>query len=84
MSSRRPAYRPIYAPARRTWRRCSPVATCSNSLSSKAGCTGLEHKVGTLTPGKDADIVLLKAHRLNVWQLNSAPGENEPERTHAT
>jgi cytosine/adenosine deaminase-related metal-dependent hydrolase len=38
-------------------------------------CTGLEHKVGTLTPGKDADIVLLKADRLNVWPLNNAPGE---------
>jgi 5-methylthioadenosine/S-adenosylhomocysteine deaminase len=39
-----------------------------------ARCTGLEHKVGTLTPGKDADIVLLKADRLNVWPLNNAPG----------
>jgi 5-methylthioadenosine/S-adenosylhomocysteine deaminase len=27
-----------------------------------------------LTPGKDADIVLLKADRLNVWPLNNAPG----------
>jgi cytosine/adenosine deaminase-related metal-dependent hydrolase len=36
--------------------------------------TGLERKVGTLTPGKDADIVLLKADRLNVWPLNNAPG----------
>ncbi len=39
-----------------------------------ARCTGLERKVGTLTPGKDADIVLLKADRLNVWPLNNAPG----------
>jgi cytosine/adenosine deaminase-related metal-dependent hydrolase len=36
--------------------------------------TGLERKVGTLTPGKDADIVLLTADRLNVWPLNNAPG----------
>ena len=34
----------------------------------------IERKVATLTPGKDADIVLLKADRLNVWPLNNAPG----------
>jgi 5-methylthioadenosine/S-adenosylhomocysteine deaminase len=40
----------------------------------KARCTGLERKVGALTPGKDADIVLLDADRLNVWPLDNAPG----------
>jgi cytosine/adenosine deaminase-related metal-dependent hydrolase len=30
--------------------------------------------VGTLTPGKEADVVLLRTDRLNVWPLNSAPG----------
>ena len=40
---------------------------CSSDL-------GLEHKVGTLTPGKEADIVLLAADRINVWPLNNAPG----------
>jgi cytosine/adenosine deaminase-related metal-dependent hydrolase len=39
-----------------------------------ARCTGLESKIGTLTPGKQADIVLLKADRLNVWPLNNAAG----------
>jgi cytosine/adenosine deaminase-related metal-dependent hydrolase len=39
-----------------------------------ARCAGLESKVGTLTPGKEADIVLLTADRLNVWPLNNAPG----------
>ena len=39
-----------------------------------ARCTGLDSKVGTLTPGKDADIVMLQADRLNVWPLNNAPG----------
>jgi cytosine/adenosine deaminase-related metal-dependent hydrolase len=39
-----------------------------------ARANGLERKVGTLTPGKDADIVLLKADRLNVWPLNNAAG----------
>ena len=30
-------------------------------------------------PGKDADIVPLKADWLNVWPLNNAPGENDPD-----
>ena len=34
----------------------------------------LDRKVGTLRPGKDADVVLLRADRLNVWPLNNAPG----------
>ena len=33
----------------------------------------LDRKVGTLTPGKDADIVMLRADRINVWPLNNAP-----------
>ena len=39
-----------------------------------ARCALLDRKVGTLTPGKEADIVLLRADRLNVWPLNNAPG----------
>ncbi len=35
---------------------------------------GLEHKTGSLTPGKDADIVLLDAGALNVTPLNNAAG----------
>jgi len=54
------------------------LLTCRDVLEfatvEGARCTGLERKVGTLTPGKDADIVLLKADRLNVWPLNNAPG----------
>jgi 5-methylthioadenosine/S-adenosylhomocysteine deaminase len=54
------------------------LLTCRDVLEfatiAGARCTGLERKVGTLTPGKDADIVLLKADRLNVWPLNNAPG----------
>jgi 5-methylthioadenosine/S-adenosylhomocysteine deaminase len=37
-------------------------------------CTNLESKVGTLTPGKEADIVLLAADRINVWPLNNVAG----------
>jgi 5-methylthioadenosine/S-adenosylhomocysteine deaminase len=39
-----------------------------------ARCADLEAKVGSLTPGKEADVVLLAADRLNVWPLNNAPG----------
>jgi 5-methylthioadenosine/S-adenosylhomocysteine deaminase len=38
-----------------------------------ARCADLDRKVGTLTPGKEADIVLLRADDLNVWPLNNAP-----------
>ena len=55
-----------------------PLLTCREVLEfatiEGARCAGLEDKIGTLTPGKDADIVLLKADRLNVWPLNNAPG----------
>jgi 5-methylthioadenosine/S-adenosylhomocysteine deaminase len=39
-----------------------------------ARCALIDRKVGTLTPGKEADIVMLAADRLNVWPLNNAPG----------
>ncbi len=35
---------------------------------------GLDHKTGSLTPGKDADIVLLDAGAVNVAPLNNAAG----------
>jgi 5-methylthioadenosine/S-adenosylhomocysteine deaminase len=55
-----------------------PLLTCRDVLEfatiEGARCADLDAKVGTLTPGKEADIVLLKADRLNVWPLNNAPG----------
>src|SRR5262249_3591718 len=35
---------------------------------------GLDGKVGTLTPGKEADIIILDASRINVAPLNHVPG----------
>lgn len=35
---------------------------------------GLDHKVGTLTPGKEADIIMLDATAINVAPLNHVPG----------
>lgn len=34
----------------------------------------LSHKIGSLTPGKEADIILLRADTLNVAPLNNVPG----------
>jgi 5-methylthioadenosine/S-adenosylhomocysteine deaminase len=46
------------------------------SLATMGGARGLkiETKTGSLTPGKDADIILLDARALNVTPLNHAPG----------
>jgi len=34
----------------------------------------LDHKVGSLTPGKEADILILDAEAINVAPLNQVPG----------
>jgi len=39
-----------------------------------ARCANLESKIGSLTPGKEADIIMLRTDRLNIWPLNNAPG----------
>lgn len=39
-----------------------------------ARANGLDGKIGTLTPGKEADIVLLRTDRLNVMPMNNAVG----------
>ncbi|HET9583310.1 MAG TPA: amidohydrolase family protein, partial [Bradyrhizobium sp.] len=39
-----------------------------------ARANGLERKVGTLTPGKEADIILLRTNMLNVMPMNNAVG----------
>ena len=55
-----------------------PLLTCRDVLAfatiEGARCAGLEEKAGTLTPGKEADIVILAADRIDVWPLNNAPG----------
>jgi 5-methylthioadenosine/S-adenosylhomocysteine deaminase len=37
-----------------------------------ARCAALDAKIGTLAPGKDADIVMLRYDRLDLWPLNNA------------
>jgi 5-methylthioadenosine/S-adenosylhomocysteine deaminase len=39
-----------------------------------ARANGLDRKIGTLSPGKDADIILLRTDRLNVMPMNNAVG----------
>ncbi len=39
-----------------------------------AKANGLESKIGTLTPGKEADIILLRTDRFNVMPINNAAG----------
>jgi cytosine/adenosine deaminase-related metal-dependent hydrolase len=39
-----------------------------------ARANGLERKIGTLAPGKQADIILLRTDRLNVMPMNNAVG----------
>jgi cytosine/adenosine deaminase-related metal-dependent hydrolase len=39
-----------------------------------ARCANLDSKIGTLSPGKEADIVVLKADRLDLWPVNNALG----------
>jgi cytosine/adenosine deaminase-related metal-dependent hydrolase len=64
--------------ARRGEKNLPPLLTTREVLEfatvNGARCLGLANKVGTLTPGKEADIVMLAADRLNVWPLNNVPG----------
>jgi cytosine/adenosine deaminase-related metal-dependent hydrolase len=39
-----------------------------------AAANRLQDKVGTLTPGKEADIVVLDAKNINTWPMNNVPG----------
>lgn len=39
-----------------------------------AEASGLGHRTGSLTPGKQADLVLIDTNRLNMFPVNHAPG----------
>jgi 5-methylthioadenosine/S-adenosylhomocysteine deaminase len=63
--------------ARKGEQNLPPLLSCRDMLEfatiSGARYANLEGKVGTLTPGKEADILMLRADRLDVWPLNNAP-----------
>jgi cytosine/adenosine deaminase-related metal-dependent hydrolase len=44
------------------------VLACATIEGARAN--GLDRKVGTLTPGKEADVILLRTDRMNVTPLN--------------
>jgi cytosine/adenosine deaminase-related metal-dependent hydrolase len=54
------------------------LVTCRQVLEmmtiAGAAGSGVLDKVGTLTPGKEADIVVLDARNLNIAPMNNAPG----------
>ncbi|MFC3851698.1 amidohydrolase family protein [Salinispirillum marinum] len=56
-------------PALLTSRDCIRFATVEGARGLK-----LDHKVGTLTPGKEADLIMLDATAINVHPLNHVPG----------
>ncbi|MDT2020798.1 amidohydrolase family protein [Methylocella sp. CPCC 101449] len=39
-----------------------------------ARCAHLDHKTGSLTPGKQADLILLRTDSLSAWPINNAVG----------
>jgi 5-methylthioadenosine/S-adenosylhomocysteine deaminase len=54
------------------------LLTCRDTIElatiEGAKVAHLDHKIGTLTPGKDADIILLDTGRINVFPMNNVPG----------
>jgi cytosine/adenosine deaminase-related metal-dependent hydrolase len=58
-----------HPPARLTTRDVLEFATVEGARAN-----GLADEIGTLTPGKQADIILLRKDRINVLPVNSAPG----------
>ena len=68
----------LFQRARNGEQNLPPLLSCRELLEfatiEGARCANIDSKVGTLTPGKDADILLLTADRLNIWPLNNAAG----------
>ena len=62
--------------ARKGEQNLPPLLSCRDVLEfatiEGARCANLADRIGTLTPGKEADIVVLRADRLDVWPLNNA------------
>jgi cytosine/adenosine deaminase-related metal-dependent hydrolase len=52
-----------------TSRQCIEMATVAGAAANR-----LLDRVGTLTPGKEADIVVLEARSLSTWPMNNVPG----------
>ena len=68
----------IFARTRAGERNLPPLMTCRDALEfatiAGARFANLDRKVGTLTPGKDADLVVLRIDDPALWPINNAPG----------
>jgi 5-methylthioadenosine/S-adenosylhomocysteine deaminase len=68
----------VFARARNGEQNLPALLTCRDVLQfatiAGARCASLDRKIGTLAPGKDADIVLLRADGPSLWPVNNAPG----------
>ena len=55
-----------------------PLTTCREviEMATIAGARAahLDRKIGSLTPGKEADIIMLATDRINIFPLNNVPG----------
>ena len=68
----------VYARERSNPQSAPKLLTCREILEfgtiNGARCANVDGKVGTLTPGKDADLLMLKADSIDIWPLNNAHG----------
>jgi 5-methylthioadenosine/S-adenosylhomocysteine deaminase len=68
----------IFARARAGEPNLPALLTCRDMLEfatlEGARCAGLDRRTGTLSPGKEADLVLLRADGFSLWPLNNAAG----------
>jgi 5-methylthioadenosine/S-adenosylhomocysteine deaminase len=68
----------IFARARAGEQGPPALLTCRDALEfatlQGARCAELDARIGTLAPGKDADLLLLRADGLSLWPLNNAAG----------
>jgi 5-methylthioadenosine/S-adenosylhomocysteine deaminase len=69
----------VYERERAKAQNAPKLLTCRELLEfgtiNGARCANVDGKVGTLTPGKEADLLMLKADSIDVWPLNNAYGD---------
>jgi cytosine/adenosine deaminase-related metal-dependent hydrolase len=58
-----------YVPVRITTREVLTYATIEGARAN-----GLDYRTGSLTPGKDADLIMLRTDRINVMPINDPIG----------
>ena len=68
----------VYERERANAQSAPKLLTCREILEfgtvNGARCANFDGKVGTLTPGKEADFLMLKADSIDAWPLNNAYG----------